>query len=375
MPLSTDTDTQASSLTITELTGDQRVVVLSGRALPYKPFTLGGSQRMSMQWYIGNPNGVKQVYGAEEEETTCNGWWKDIFLGEAVGHPPYATLNGGQLGTAEHLVDVLDDIRRKGQDVKVTWFSRVRFGTLKKLVQKWHTTHDVEFEMTFAWDRIDEASLPKIPLESSVSSSDLADAPNTFTSLGNQLQDASASFANGFSPAAQVAADDTDDMSADLSDQIDELADAVTQVVGAAVAVGDTQSRISGIYDGIKLTGDELHDQYQNVVDGARLDVGGPFGTTLADRAVVRDQGDIADQIAVTAAQGQRKILSAMTSNNLRVFVARQGDDLRRVSMTFYGTADDWRGIMLYNALSDEALVAGQVVLVPVQPPQEPASS
>lgn len=374
MPLSTDTDTQASSLTITELTGDKRVVELSGRALPAKPYALGGSQRRSIEWYIGNPVGVLQVYGAQEKETTITGWWKDMFLGEVVGHPPYAKLNGEQVGTAVLLATIMEDIRRKGQEVKVTWFAFTRFGLLDDFTHKWHTTHDVEYEIKFSWTRVDENSLGDIPFVNSVAASDLADAPQAFTALANQYQDASDSFASGFSPNAQGAVDDTDTMSADVADQVDEFSDAIVQVTVGATAPGETASRISGICDGIKITASELHDQYQDVVDGARLDIAGPFALLLADRFTVRDQADLADQTAALAAQQQRKILSQASSQNLRVFVARQGDTLMRVSNVFYGTPDDWRALMYYNNLSDDALVGGQIVLVPVQPPPEPSS-
>jgi hypothetical protein len=371
VPTSAGFDTLASSFTLVELTGDKRTLQLTGRALPYKPYTLSGSQRNSIEWYNGNPVGVLQVYGAKEKETQISGMWKDMFLGE-TDHAPYASVNGSPLTTTIDLAELVDDIRRKGQEIKVTWLNHVRFGVLSDFTQKWQTGHDMEYEIEFAWTRVDDATLSQVPFTNTVASADLADAPNQMLAVVDQFDDASTSFANGFDPSAQVAVNAVDELSAEVADQTDELSDAVSQVTYTAYSTGQTASRISGIFDGIKLTASDMRDDLQDVVDGARLDIGGAFGGVLADRLQARQQADYADQAATLAASNQKKILSTMNSNNISVFVARDGDDLRRVSLTYYGTSDDWRALMLYNNLEDDALAAGQIILVPSNPPQEP---
>jgi len=152
MPDIEDYNQLATSFAIIERTGDKRAVVLRGRALPYRPFSLSGTQRNSIEWYPGNPIGVLQVYGAKEEETTIQGYWKDIFLGEGGnGIPSYAQLNGAPLLTAIDLAGTIDDIRRKGQEIVVTWLNHTRYGIIDRFTQKWHTGHDVEWEISFAW--------------------------------------------------------------------------------------------------------------------------------------------------------------------------------------------------------------------------------
>ena len=47
------------------------------------------------------------------------------------------------------------------------------------------------------------------------------------------------------------------------------------------------------------------------------------------------------------------------------VYVAVGGDDLRAVSRTFYGTPHEWRRLMTYNGLSSSLCTAGQVLLIP----------
>ena len=64
--MATTVNDLVSFFQVEELTGDKRVLRLSGRALPYRPFELSGTQRHSVEWYPGSPIGTLQVYGAKE---------------------------------------------------------------------------------------------------------------------------------------------------------------------------------------------------------------------------------------------------------------------------------------------------------------------
>jgi hypothetical protein len=362
MPSSSDFNELSTPFTIEERSGDKRHVVLTGRALPYRPLSLSGTQRNTVEWYTGNPIGVLQVYGAKEEPTTINGQWKDVFLGAAA----YATVDGDTISTVTELSDVIDDIRVKGQEVKVTWLDRVRFGVLSRFTQKWFTGHDLEWEIEFTWIAKDDVTLQTIPFTSSTAASDIADTPNQIDAVTSQLTPAQAGFSTAFDSAAQGPVDDIDEQTLIVLDLVDELFDAVAQVAQYATTTPDAQRRVSGVLDGIKLEASGERDLWQDEADGARLNIGGTFGDVLADRASIRQQAAVSDQAAVLAAAQQKQILATIQSQVLAVFQARQGDDLRRVSTLYYGTPDGWQGLMLYNELRDDVLDAGQTVVVPV---------
>ena len=69
---------------------DLHVLNLTRRALPYRPFTLKGSQRNEITWYPGNPIGSLQVLGPTESDTSVSGVWKDVFIKGSN----FATLDG-----------------------------------------------------------------------------------------------------------------------------------------------------------------------------------------------------------------------------------------------------------------------------------------
>ena len=83
-------------------------LVLTGRALPYRPITLEGTQELEVVWYPGFPNATAQALGPHEEKTTIKGFWKDRFLQAVdVGTAP-AQLDGQDVNSAADLIEAAD---------------------------------------------------------------------------------------------------------------------------------------------------------------------------------------------------------------------------------------------------------------------------
>lgn len=375
---------------IRELTGPKRVVTLRERALPYRPFELSGEQRNSVDWYNGSPVGTVQVFGAKENQTTIAGAWKDIFLGQ--GGTPMAELDdtGAQvtddsdsssstasaITTARDLADAVDSIRRGGQEIEVTWLGHVRRGILEKFTQKWQTGHDVDWEITFTWSSQGE-DLDDVAFRDDTAS-DLHDLPNKVHAEMSEL-------AIDSSEVVPQAGDRAADLSVAIGEATDTIFDLGAELTDAVASVGQVLTqpnealfRVAGILDGIKLRSDQLAIQLCDIADGVALDGGGEwalnavaqtFGALLGSRADNRARARSATSLRDVAAREQYAILNRLTSSVVQVFQARDGQDLRQVSQQFYGTPDGWRGLMIYNRLSGSGLVAGQVVLVPAQPP------
>lgn len=372
-----------TAFTIRELTGDKRTLVLRERALPYRPFELTGTQRNSIEWYPGSPIGTMQVYGASEQPTTISGAWKDKFLDGSPGNAP-AEVSGATseivegygeaiaisndvLRTARELVALVDDMRRKGQEVEVTWLNKVRRGLIDRFTEKWQTGHDVEWELAFVWISQGE-SLSDIAMESD--SSDLGDLPNRVQSFVDKLSDN----ANELVPQAGDRFADVSvsmqEAGAILQQMTDELTDMVVEAAGAVTAPGEAMRRAIGILDGLKLSAELLWEIATDTADAIALDASElkSFGQTLAQRVDVRERADAATEIRNMAAREQSRLLNMSATGTLRIFQARDGQDLRDVSTTFYGGPDEWRSLMLYNRLRTSVLAAGQVVFVPARP-------
>lgn len=387
-------NTNMTVFQIRELTGDQRILRLRNRALPYRPLELSGTMRHTIDWYPGSPEGTLQVYGAKEEMTVIQGAWKDKFLhAETTGAPSAAQLQstgveldkdigeeigviiGQSLVTVQALVRTCDDFRRKGQEVEVTWMDQVRVGIIDRFTAKWLTPHDCEWEMAFDWtgqgDRVSE-----VPLDSN--HSDLGDLPAKVQSKINDVVDEKASAL----PQAGDRAADVSDKLTELGNKLQELSDELVdnvQVVSSALTLpNDALRRAVGILDGIKLTAEECCGIAEETADGIALDSGTvntlnavakSFGEILFQRGKLRERSRAAVSLRNLAAQQQVAMIESLDATVIRVLTARQDQDLRDVSRLAYGTPDEWQGLMMYNGFKSSKLDAGQVVFIPASPP------
>lgn len=381
-----------SAFLIKERTGQKRTLRLRERALPYRPFELGGTQRNVIEWYPGSPIGTLQVFGAKEEQTTINGMWKDAFLTSPTRGTAPAELDSSTteqvdgedvsgvaseaLTTARDLVKAIDSIRRCGQEVEVSWLDQVRRGILERFTAKFHTGHDVEWEAMFSWTSQGESHDDVKMVDDTAS--DLGDIPNKVQGLLARILSTAADVIQQADDRSSDVLNKFNTLSAKIADLSDELTDAVVNVSQALSTPNEILKRVAGILDGIKLEADDMVSLLEDQVDPLTLDSGRAsiisslqrnFGVTLGIRADARERSAAAAELRSLAAQQQNALLTRVTSTIINTFQARDGQDLRQVALEFYGTSDAWRGLMVYNNLRSSGLRAGQVVFVPAQPP------
>lgn len=385
----------ATAMTIRELTGDQRTIRLTGRSLPHRPFELSGSQRHSLDWYPGSPIGTLQVFGAKEEGSTFRGRWCDKFLGGDIPFGSSTTLTGStteflegvevvvvneeRVRTARDLVFVVDDVRRKGQEVEVTWLNQVRRGLLERFTQRWQTGHDVEWELGFVWSSQGETNL-EIPFEDP--STDVFDVPKAIQDRVDEMGlDAALAVPQAGDRYAFFIGQLNEQVAA-IEDLADEIRDAAVQTVRNVSAPWEGLQRLAGALGGMKEAAEDARTVLERDADAAALNVNWPFGNPyggaasrtfgqiLGQRTQVREQAGAADRLRGTSASQQARLLKQINPELAAAFQARADQDLRDVSTHYYGTPDEWRSLMLFNRLTSSALRAGQVVFVPARPPR-----
>jgi hypothetical protein len=388
----------ASPFIIRELTGDKREFRFTGRGLPYRPFTLSGTQRHDITWYAGSPEGTIQMLGAQEDETTVNGKWKDRFLRqvedmspaeqEAAGFTTVARANAGvsapaagQYGEAGAMIDgspvnnvrelaeQIDDVRRKGQYVEVSWVNQLRQGIIASFRQSWDTAQDLEWEIRFVW--INQGiQLASIPIQDR--SIDLSDSVVQFA---NQL-DVLASLQDGSIPidlrqtsAGQALS--TINSSIDKMEQaLEQLQDTIIVNTQAFLSPVATAQRAIGILTFLVEIGEDTANSIDRSLDSAILNVEGLFGAKLDQRNVLSKQKRAARRISGIAAIRKEQLEKQVRPELVRAFTSREDQDLRDVALEFYGRADEWRSLLRFNNLSTSRLSANQLIFVPRNPPQ-----
>lgn len=364
---------------ITELTGPKRTLRLSARALPYKPYTLVGSQRVEMTWYPGNPEATAQVLGAKEEPVSIRGTWKDRFLSELPSGlvdddaPAPATLDDAPLTTATQLVETVDEMRRAGQLVEVTWLRTVRRGFITRFTQTWLTVHDCEWELEFSWVSQDVGEFGVVDAEVDLSSV-VVDAQNDSQDLSNELGAAqSSSLAD---PSLGGVADAVTSSLEKFQASVRSLEDTMTGMLDAVLAPLDAGRRVLSITQFLAQEANNVIDTLYSRTFESMAGVSDPATGTVDYSQVTFGKSVVAASarsrmvVSARTARGHAARHGALVARQVdsdldRAFLATQDMDLRDVSRQFFGTSDEWQRIARFNGLTSSHLVAGQQILVP----------
>lgn len=362
-------------------------LVLTGRALPYRPVTLEGTQELEVVWYPGFPNATAQALGPHEEKTTIKGFWKDRFLQTAdVGTAP-AQFKGLNVNSTAELIEAADSFRRLGYQVQVQWQTVQRIGFITRLSQSWHTEHDCEWEIEFTWTGREESNI-KSTLPPVQNYTDFSNRLTTALLESGAYQSVTAGL-NTLNAAVATVNSVTQDFGTAISLALGQIANATQALVNlsqniataaqlGAGAVSQATGLLSGLSRSYTIIADALDRNESTVKFGyAQSALYATGGNTFAAQLVADTQFSqttsalrgLARQTTEWAQQSQAVENPAPDF----IYVAKQDDDLRRVATLYYGDPAAWIRLAEYNGLSSSLLVPGQQVNVP--PTQQPRAA
>jgi hypothetical protein len=362
-------------------------LVLTGRALPYRPVTLEGTQELEVVWYPGFPNATAQALGPHEEKTTIKGFWKDRFLQTVdIGTAP-AQFKGLDVNSAAELIEAADSFRRLGYQVQVQWQNVQRIGFITRLSQSWHTEHDCEWEIEFTWTGRQEQTI-KSNLPPVQNYTDFANRLTTALLESGAYQSITAGL-NTLNSAVATVNSVTQDFGTAISLALGQIANATQALVNlsqnvataaqlGAGAVSQATGLLSGLSRSYTIIADALDRNESTIKFGyAQSALYATGGNTFASQLVADTQFSqttntlrgLAQQTTELAQQSQ----AVETPAPDWIYVAGQDDDLRRVATLYYGDPASWVRLAEYNGLSSSLLTPGQQVNVP--PTQQPRAA
>lgn len=392
---------EVPALVIRETSGRRRTVALSQRGLPIGPIKFEGEQRVKVTNAPGNPEGWGNVMGPTEGETEISGFWKDKFIGNtsegrrACIEMTQATNGSASLGTTSGIlgsqitscvdaVNVFDSIRREGQLLEVTWGYVIRRGYLKKFTQTWHNVHDCEWTASFAWIA-----------QSRANNSPLYGPPAGQLEAGSALREALRAFSRILDVPNQVIGPVMEDFRNTLNrvDQFSRTFDDAVSGFADNISIADIGSTIQSTFGSVAMSGQHVMDVARDngwqllFTEPQRLlpfsaFVRSPTGEAASDRAAAAALESIDPEKVLQMQLYARETISDATklrnesvirqralmdgpSLVLGTYRAREGEDLRDVSLRYYGTPTQWRALLTYNGLTDTELYAGQLVAIP----------
>ncbi len=373
---------------VSEQTGPRRSIVLTGRSLPYQGVSWGGTQRLNVNYFPGNPVGVAQVIGGTYKPTTITGKWKDQFLlggqtGAANTNAPRlfgfpavsaltssairggttfvsaGTVGGAQFASRARVVrDAFELIRRSGQLLRVEWGSLVRYGFLTDTNFDHDREEDIGYEFEFTWIGDTDAQ----PVVRTRQTLDPLSTTKQFLARAQQLLDAllrALAVADNLVRRVQQSIRRIGSLVTDLAGILERFA---TLALVPVDIIGNLRQQYTAIVLAVRdlvRTIRSIPPAYQALQAGAgptTANVEVSFALIIANNAAVL--GELAVQ--------QRLEIDALQSDFLLgIYVSPGGVTLRDVATQFYGAPTAWPTIAEFNGLPGSRLPVGTVVRVP----------
>lgn len=389
----------ATKFIIKTLTGANAGVslVLSDRSLPYRGYALPSAMRVQKTSYPGNPVATMQVLGSEEKETTISGYWKQRFLGTS------ARYNNSPIVFVADLVAQMQQIKDAGQLVEVLWGDTVRRGVITNFKPTWQYSTDCEWELEFSWssrgqdppENVLSSSAYLFALQSAaITASNALDAVQRLINaarIPTDWLDGPLAFIDGVRDSTQIVRNGVSSQLSNINIAVGTALQAAGALQGAAMLPADIgnalASTISNQASNIETTAQSMSYRsqlaytrlWQNITatvqtaDSIATDLSVSTATVVAaaKASVLYTAATIG--LARHKSLGARRTLVESAADHLTikgngilaVYTAKAHDDLRRVSIMYYGTQSGWLDILKFNHLTSPELHAGQVILIP----------
>ena len=417
--------TDDTVVTLRELTGQQRTIRLSGRALPFAPMTEKFEHTVAMTKIPGSSERTAHVLGFNPGEQDWEGRWDTRYMN---GAPLFEIADtSGQLwqtvNTAMMAHAILLDVLCQGQQVEVSYGASQSGGygvspymTLRGFVTRVefpiHNWWVIEFKVHFEWTSLGAVSAPSAgasPPDTSSWADKATAAMNAAmdgfdgiqaaydATVGAQLTNVNNVLATANAVVAKVdglyngIVLNTLQQIATMQQQIATLANEVETLAGEPADMARSIAILAGnvwqtAWD-IETNAVALMAQYreageawQNAYPPSKTEflpfvwnsdaTTSPDSTDTADQEVTQIQSAMAVAMAMrdllTECQKLKQAALKYANPTLKcVYPVKDGDSLRSVSVAQYGVPDNWLQIAAANGLLRDDLSGVQYLKIP----------
>lgn len=331
----------------------QSELALVNQFMPHVPFEFGGTQQIVKEYYAGSSEPTVQVLGSRESDVVLRGRFKTKFF-----------KNDSLKVAAEQYRDALDDIRKRGNVLKVTLGEWKRYGFLEEVTFKLNRLVDIEYELKFViigdklptfdqTNKEQDDNVTKFNKELSdliVSAQTNADYP---AEMPKDIGDVIAGYINDVAEVMSLVTNFVDGIVSD----VEKLEAGVNRALGlikyARAYVSTTKRRIGTI----ALSASNLGSSFSDTAKQAAAEITNTNYIFEVQASMTSFQNQLAEIKARFAALA--------SSQPLMRHLVVSGETLQRISMKYYNTADNWQAIYNHNKLSSTALVSGTVLEIP----------
>lgn len=337
---------------IRQLGGSRRVVRLHRpSASPLAGAVWGVKQRGSIRWPHGSSRASALFAGPEQLPTTFEFRWLTRLLGDKSAE----LVGSGFISDADELVDLFRSIVSEKVPCFVRWRYREALAKLDEFTAEEGLLGEYEpVSLKVAW--LEPHDLP------------VAEKPTAIKPVSEALRSVLSGYSEVLATARQpltMALERRREFEAALVDVSTALNDTTRLVRSYAGRANDAES-VGGSVAGLA----EIAGRMQALSGSVELaagDVAQVEGSReLAEASYFKAVVQRSALVAWRRSMVERLTLELLASGDiLAIVMGVEGGDLRSVSLTYYGTPNDWQQIATFNGLPGSAMQAGVRVRVP----------
>lgn len=335
-------------------------ILLNGNKMPFQPFAWEGEQRLSKNYYPGNPEPVVHIMGPKEGPVTIKGRFKDKKYKDPDLY-----------GVSYQFVLLIDQVRKRGNLVHFGMRGQsgkwVRYGYIENCKWTMDKLSWIDYEVTFFV--VGETK----PVNNYFS----APTQDNPSAINNQMISAANNLKNSFggAPTSMPLSISglLNNITSSLASKLNTLTGFVSLVLNTAQSIEASAIRSLGLIKNLKTTiygfqqqiGSITHAFSKNTPSGTAAIPASQALSTFLNIAYALELNATINTIQnyLSSMESQFKAISD-TIPKARYKVV-QGDTLQNISIKYYGVSDDWELIYTHNNLSSTVLVPGTILEIP----------
>lgn len=332
-------------------------ITLIGNMMPMQPFEWGGEQRLSRDYYPGNPEPSVHILGSKEDDLAIHGRFKDKHYRDSSYY-----------GAAFEYAKACDQMKRRGNLVRFGMRGEkgafIRYGYLLKVHFKMNKLSWIDYEMTFL-------VVGDTPPKGTFFASPEKTAPDSVNqNLINAAFDFNSTYSQSPSSMPQSLAGLINGLTSDIASNIKVLTGFVAAVISAGQDVVASAHRALGLIKAVRVQLNQFRRQIDSIAhsfdshtsSGNNVSKASDTYKNLAHIAGARSSSNT---LSAYCAQLQAQYETLSKTFPLARYKVIPGDSLQRLSIKYYNTADNWQKIYTHNKLASTVLTPGMVLEIP----------
>jgi hypothetical protein len=333
------------------------IIKLVGNMMPKRPFPWEVEQRIVKEHYAGNPEPAVQILGSKRGDLIIKGTLKDKRYKDPSWY-----------GVSYKISKQLEEMADRGNLVKFGMHgnsgSWVRYGFLLKAHFDMEKMSKLDYELTFS------VVSDKQPRNNYFAVQDKT-APN---SVNQNLINAATAFQSSYSsiPSTmpQSIAGVLNNIISGVAKNINTVTGFVNTAIATATEIQASANRAIGLIRNLRTQLVVWRRQVGNLAHGFSSlsnsgSTTGQFTDTQKNLSFTNNMHASMTGIEAYLAQMQKQFEMIARTVPIGRYRVQQGDTLQRISVKYYGKADNWNLIYDHNKLQSTALNPGDVLEIP----------